>query len=340
MRIKRAHTLRDVADRVGVGPATASVVLNGARSGTRVSEKTRAALLQAARDLDYRPNAVARSLRTRRTGIVGYFSGYSFIDPRSPYIAEVMAGLQGACAERSLDLLLYTPHARHDAEEMASNLSNGRLDGLIFTAREEHPLVPILARTGLPVVAIADALRGVPSVVPDAAEGGRLQARHLYGLGHRRVLYVPADSRFPSVEEREAAFRAEAAGFGMVVETGEPMPGFSAPDGPCPALPASDLARLEAGCTAAVVWDDEPAYRYLDALAAVGGYDVSVVGYNGCRPNIAPRWDLTTVSAHWSAVASRAIEILDDLIAGRDVTASTVLPVTLVAGATTFAPAR
>ncbi len=82
MRTKRAHTLRDVAERVGVGPATASVVLNGSRSGTKVSEKTREAILQAARELNYRPNALARSLRTRRTGIVGYFSGYSFIDPR------------------------------------------------------------------------------------------------------------------------------------------------------------------------------------------------------------------------------------------------------------------
>lgn len=334
MRSPRAHTLRDVAEKAGVGPATVSVVINGSRSGTKVSERTREAILQAARDLDYRPNALARSLRTRRTGIVGYFSGYSFIDPRNPYIAEVMAGIQSACAEHGLDLLLYTPHSGHTAEEIAANLSNGRLDGLILTASEDHPIVPLLFRSHLPVVAIADALPGVPSVVVDSAEGGRLQARHLHALGHRRVLYLPADALFASVAEREAAFRTEAASLGMEVRAGEPIPGFNLPDAPPSLIPTSDLRQIQGGCTAVVLWDDGAAYRYLDGLADAGLSHVSVVGYNGCQPTVSPRWNLTTVRAHWPTVAATAVTRLADLIAGRDVPETTILPVDLIAGAT------
>ena len=338
MRSKRAHTLRDVAERVGVGPATVSVVINGSRSGTKVSERTREAILQAARELNYRPNALARSLRTSRTGIVGYFSGYSFIDPRNPYIAEVMAGLQSACAERGLDLLLYTPHAGHTAEEIAANLANGRLDGLILSAREDHPIVPLLVDSHLPVVAISDALAGVPSVVPDSAEGGRLQARHLHALGHRDVLYLPADNDFPSVREREMALRDEATALGIRVRTGEAIPGFRLPGEALPPIPAVDLAHLDASCTVVVVWDDGPAYRYLDMLAAAGRSDVSVIGYNGCQPTVAPRWDLTTVRAHWPTAAARAIAVLDDLIAGHDVAPLTILPIDLISGATATSP--
>ena len=61
-------TLRDVAERVGVAQATASAVLNGTRSGTRVSDKTRKELLAVAEQMGYRPNELARSLAKRPIG--------------------------------------------------------------------------------------------------------------------------------------------------------------------------------------------------------------------------------------------------------------------------------
>src|SRR4051812_370200 len=109
MADNRPATLRQIADRVGVGPSAVAVVLNGARSGTKVSEKTRTAIQEAAKEMNYRPNVLARSLRRRRTGIVGFYSGYEFIDPRNQYIAEVMSGLQEGCGIHGLNLLLHTP---------------------------------------------------------------------------------------------------------------------------------------------------------------------------------------------------------------------------------------
>ncbi len=337
-------TLKEIATRAGVGTAAASVVLNGARSTSRVSEANRQAILRAADELNYRPNGLARSLRSRRTGIVGYFSGYECIDPRNGYIAEVLSGLQSACVGFGLDLLLYTPHADLTPEKVVDSLADGRLDGLIVTARPDHPIVPMLAEAHLPVVAIADPLLGIPSIVADSREGGRLQARHLWSAGHRRVLYLPADYPFPSVLDRQEGFLDEAAALGMEVGVGGAIhghhPELRSVEGKPMLLSGEDFARLrgENRATAIVAWDDALAHCVVTQLVREGlnvPADVAVVGYNGCPSATELRWDLTTVRAPFRDMAALAVGTLHRLIAGESVPDLQTLPVTLIPGATT-----
>jgi len=341
---RRPATLREIAERVGVGPSTASVVLNGAKSGTKVSEVTRQAILEAAKELNYRPNAVARSLRMRRTGIIGFFSGYEYIDPRNQYIAEVMSGLQAGCAAHGLNLLLFTPNSGHTEAEIVGNLADGRLDGLVITARPEHPINALLAGSHLPVVAIADRIPELPSVLVDAAEGGRLQARHLAEKGHRRVLYVPSDYPFPSVVERYRSFHEEAALLGLTVIEGSPVSGHlddrNLPSGINLRLSKEDISNLYGAnrVTAIQCWDDTPAYRIATQIADLGlrvPLDVAIGGYNGCAPSVEPRWKLSTVSASWPNVGAAAIDVLNASIEGREYAHETILPVHFVAGTTT-----
>lgn len=344
MSAHKPATLKQIALRAGVGTAAASVVLNGSRSTSRVSDANRKAILQAADEMNYRPNGLARSLRNRRTGIIGYFSGYDCIDPRNQYVAEVMSGLQAACVGFGLDLLLYTPHADLTAEKVVSSLCDGRLDGLILTALPDHPIVPMLAEAHLPVVAIADPLPGIPSVVADSREGGRLQAGHLYGRGHRRVLYLPSDFPFPSVVDRQEGFLEEAAKLGMEITVGRPIHGHH-PElrtvANKPLLMSDeelDLLRRPNGITAVQCWDDAPAYRIATQLATAGFEvpgQIGVMGYNGCLPAMELRWELSTVRAPFREIASRAVETLHRLIAGEEAPSLQSLPVTIVPGATT-----
>ena len=336
-------TLKEIARRAGVGTAAASVVLNGSRSTSRVSELNRQAILKAADELNYRPNGLARSLRKQRTGIVGYFSGYDCIDPRNGYIAEVLSGLQAACVPLGLDLLLHTPHADLNPRSVVDSLSDGRLDGLIVTALREHPIVSLLAEAHLPVVAIADPLADIPSVVADSRHGGRLQARHLYAKGHRRVLYLPADFPFPSVLDRQEGFAEEAAVLGIAVDFGQPIHGNHPEiDGLLdkPTLMAPDdlaLLRCPHRATAVVVWDDAPAHRVASQLVSEGmnvPADVAVVGYNGCSTLVEPRWNLSTVRAPFREMAGLAVQTLHRLIARESVPDLQSLPVTFVPGAT------
>lgn len=339
----RPVTLRDIADRVGVGPATVSVVLNGSRSGTKVSETTRAAVLKAASELNYRPNALARSLRTRRTGIIGFFSGYQYVDPRNEYIASVISGMQAGCQANDLDLLLYTPQVSHTAEDIVRNLADGRFDGLVVTARPEHPIAHLLASAQLPVVAIADPLPDLPCVLADAAEGGRLQARYLARKGHKKVLYVPSDYPFLSVLDRYEGFFEEATCLGMEVVMATPVSGH----GPVAdweversvKLSEADMSCLQSEhpCTAIQCWDDAPAYRIASQLAEAGisvPQQVAVMGYNGCTTSVEPRWKLTTICANWPQVGETAVQVLAAMIQGRNYATETVLPVHLVEGNT------
>lgn len=338
--MKKPATLKEIAAHAGVGTAAASVVLNGAKSGTRVSDEKREAIIRVARELNYRPNGLARSLRMRRTGIVGYFSGYECIDPRNEYIAAIMGGLQAGCAGLGLDFLLYTPHIDLSPESVVANLSNGRLDGLIVTARPEHPISSLLAEAHLPVVAIADPLPGIPSVVADSHHGGRLQARHLADKGRWRVLYIPSDYPFLSVLDRYEGFIAEAEALGMEVVVGRPVHGYHPEiDRHESLLHPEDMTRfrMSDAPTAVVAWDDAPAHRIASQLADAGLHvpeQVAVVGYNGCVPATEPRWKLSTVRAPWHGVGQAAVRTLHRLIEGAEVPLITTLPVEMIAGGT------
>jgi len=344
MNRNRPATLKEIALRAGVGPAAASVVLNGAKSGTRVSDETRDAILRAAQELNYRPNALARSLRTKRTGIVGYFSGYECIDPRNQYIAEILSGIQNGAAKRGMDILLYTPQSGHTPEEIVGNLQNGRLDGLILTGLPGHPLAHLLTESYLPAVAIADPIPGLPSVVADNEMGSRLQARHLFERGHRRVLYRPSVFPFPSTLDRWRWFKDEADVLGIQVIVGAPVNGHDhwterIRREDWDLIPA-DAAHLEGPdrCTAIVCWDDVPAYRtasYLERRGLRVPEDVAVIGFNGIDPGVEPRWRLTTIQANWPHVGETAFEVLNQALEGMTPPAQTITPVRLEVGETT-----
>ena len=77
----------------------------------------------------YRPNAIARSLRSRRTNIIGLYSGYRYIDPRNPFMAPIIGGLQAGCAEHRKDLLLHTVFRGDSTDDIYAELADGRIEG-------------------------------------------------------------------------------------------------------------------------------------------------------------------------------------------------------------------
>ena len=134
-------TLRDVAKLAGVSPFTVSTVLNGARSSTRVSDATRERIHAAAKELGYRPNALARSLQSRRTNIIGLYFGYGSLEPHDPFHAEVLTGLQRGCEAFRKDLMIHYSFHKHSVDEVFSELAGGKIDGLVLLTSSKDPLV-------------------------------------------------------------------------------------------------------------------------------------------------------------------------------------------------------
>lgn len=323
-------TLRDVADRVGVSVNTASFVLNGSRSGTRVAPATRDALLAASRELGYRPNEVARALRRQRTRLIGFFSQFGYLGGEDAFLAELVGGAQAACAEARHDLVLHSIPLTGSVDDLGGALADRRIDGLILFAPGADGLADEIVESRLPAVSVVEPLGSLPAVLVDDAAGGRLQAERLAERGRRRAVYRGWHAPIASARNREAGFRA-AAELGIRIATGRTMfPGSEI------GLTPAERAALDDGA-AFVCWTDDAARLTCDALVAEGlrvPKDAAVVGFNATPLPCEPRWRLTSVHAPWREVGATAVRRLFSLIDDEAAPEAGPLPVHLVPGAT------
>ncbi len=201
--------LKDVARAAGVDPSTASRVLRGdPRQAVRAD--TRERILEAARALQYRPNALARGLRTRRTDTIG------LVIPSLDNLgfSEVIHGIQSAAAEAGKLVIIVEADAlrriRHgSAEHYARLISDGRVDGLIVAfATLDDELVAQLADRALPLVLVNRRTVGVHgSVVVDDEVGSTQAIRHLIELGHQRIGFVGLEADTDTARRRERGYR-------------------------------------------------------------------------------------------------------------------------------------
>ena len=338
----RGATLKDVAVLAGVGPATVSVALHGSRSGTRVSEETRRRIQKAAEELRYRPNALARSLKGGRTHIFGYYRYFS-PGPPSAFDAEVIAGLQEGCNAERMDLLLQGAFEGRSSQEVYARLSDRRMDALILLTFPDDPLAEHLRGEELPVVAIADAIPGIPSVVADDAQGGRLMAAHLYEKGHRDVVYIDLRRSPVSMARRYAGFLSEAQAREMTVET-YLTDNAGPPDWGVPAWDDPEFVALFSGelrgrrPTAFACWSDVGAIALRKRLQERGvrvPEEAAIIGFDGIELYGMTLGGLTTISSPMLAVARTAVSLLCQRLRGEIVPEETVLPVSLRPGDTT-----
>lgn len=214
--------LREVAARAGIGMATASAVLNGSRSNTRVSEATRQRILTAAKEMGYYPNALARSLSGRPTRTLGvlFCLERASVAVANPYAFTVFQGLTTGAADAGYDVTLFT-EPWHDAKCSGGILRSGRTDGVLLIAvTTDSDILASLAETGLPAVALSSSgSPDISSVDVDNPAGARLATRHLLGLGHRRIAHLPGDDNLISSVERRDAFSATLTEAGVAAGT-------------------------------------------------------------------------------------------------------------------------
>ncbi|MFB4310562.1 LacI family DNA-binding transcriptional regulator [Actinomadura sp. GTD37] len=202
-----AHpTLEDVAARAGVSRALVSLVMRGS---PKVGRERREAVLEAARELGYRPNVMARGLAAGRTGIVGVL----LADLHDPESAAVHDGLAEEAARRDVRLLLTTGGGRTARERTAvEDLLGLRLDGVVLAG----PRIPAAeidrAAAGSAVAVVGRTLRSanVDCVTGDDAGAAEHAIAHLASLGHRRIACLDLGSR-PSRLRRAVAGRAAVA---------------------------------------------------------------------------------------------------------------------------------
>lgn len=323
-----ATTIADVARRAGVSTATVSRVLAGVGPAR---PETRDRVESAARELGFRPSDVARSLKRRSTLTIGLI----VTDIENPYFPQLVKAVEDAAIAEGYAILLCS--ADEDPDREASYLDvlvERRVDGIIVAASSlganqgawlAHPPLPVvLVNTSAPAVEL-------PSIASDNRAGGRLAARHLLELGHRRFGYLMPPPRNLDAPERLAGVRAELVAAGIEVEDG----GSSGGDARDAGLAVSDGAPTviggEAAMTELLARTPQPtaivAYNDLMAIGAMRAIrrcglavpgDISLVGFDDVAFAAYVDPALTTLRQQTAEMGRWAVATLTEQMAGRE----------------------
>ncbi len=216
----------DVARESGFSRTTVSYVLNG-RTDVSIPQPTRSEILRVAAALGYRPNSIARSLVSRRTRTLGVMVP----SLESAFEAEIVNGIQEACARRDYRMLLtYYRKSEGVGDELgqARLLLENRVEGLISLSSHLGPAAARVwlddaAADGVECVLVdqcygTDAGRGVDCVVSDDVAGARVAVRHLLELGHRRIGHLAGPVDATPARERRAGYDKALSEAGMQVD--------------------------------------------------------------------------------------------------------------------------
>ncbi|MBI3962744.1 MAG: LacI family DNA-binding transcriptional regulator [Deinococcus sp.] len=305
--------IRDVAKLAGVSPATVSRVLNRPEL---VAERLRDQVHRAMARLGYAPNALARGLRTRHTGVLGLIVP----DIAHPFFAEVVRGVEDVASREGYRVFLCNTDENPDKEEKyVAELLNHRVEGIIFIS-SSNSRAQLTSSSDVPVVVVDRrvSLDDLHEVLCDDVLGGRLATEHLLSLEHRHLAFLGGPQVIPNNADRLRGCREALAQAQLALDQ---------------ALVAEVLVRVEAGERATEQLLDTG--RYFSALfaandlLAIGAVralrarglevpgDVSVVGYDDVwfAAHLSP--PLTTVAQPKRELGERAMQRLLALVRGQ-----------------------
>lgn len=323
-----------MAARAGVSQSTVSLVLSGSPRA-RIADATRTRVIEAARDLGYRPNLLARGLVQRRSFALGIVVS----DLDNPFFTEVVSGAERVAADAGYGVLL--GDAREiPAGEHVQRLRERQVDGVILAGVALDAL-PEGALSGANVVVVDEPSATHPGVASDAFGAGRLAARHLLELGHRRLAFIGPASESHTFRMRERGFVAELREAGIPLPSARlrrARPSVAGGEGAMRAL-----LREDEGTTAVFCANDLTALGALKAGAAAGMTVPEGLSVVGCDDIEMARYvtpELTTVRVPARGLGARAARLLLLTLDGRDTGALTGKPleVQLVLRGTTAAP--
>ncbi|MGP3776049.1 LacI family DNA-binding transcriptional regulator [Streptomyces sp. SDT5-1] len=338
-------TARDVAQLAGVSRAAVSFVFSGRAEGN-LSARTQRRIKEAADTLGYRPDEVARSLRARRTGVIGMLSDSI---ATSPFAGRMVLGAMEAARARGHQVLLMESGSDGAAEaEAIAELRARRVDGIVCAAMDlstkDIPEALDPARTVL-----ANCLPGkegsYAAVVTDERAGGRSAVEALLAAGHRDIALVGGPKGNIAADDRALGFTDGMRAAGVKVLARRRLRvGWQIDEGYAAALRLLDTATPPTGVVCA---NDRVATGVLLAAARLGipvPERLSVVGYDDqdqMAAHLVPA--LTTVALPHHAMGARAVDtLLDAVESGEPVAAGRVqrLECPVVTRASVAAPAE
>ena len=329
-RPDRDARMEDIARHVGVSRAAVSFVLNNRRDA-RVSDGTRQRIIQAAHDLGYRPNAAARALAARRSGLLGMVTEVV----TSSFGPEAVRGAQDQAWNTGMFLMIAASEGRPEMEALAvERLLEQRVEGLIFASGPHQAVTVPAAASELPTVLLHcfDADRRLPAVLPDEEGGGYVGTRRLLDAGHRRIGLVNLEAHTAAAKGRLAGYIKALAEAGIAPDPALITHAAATSIGGYES--AAKLLDLPQRPTAVFCCTDRMAMGAYDAIKERGlsiPGDVAVVGFdNQLVISAYLRPALTTVALPFEEMGARSVALLVAALAGEEVPPVTVVECPLI----------
>ena len=311
----RKATSQDVADLAGVSRSAVSLVLNGRGDGN-ISADKQALIIEAARKLNYTPNAVALSLRSRRSSTIGVVTDWI---ATTAFGGKLLQGASDVAAAAGYLLLVIDTQDSSERERDAfERLQNRQVDGFLFAAQSMRPYEPgdeLRAAPGALANCFEPAERGA-AFIPDEVNGSKSVTKHLLDQGHRDIVLFTGTPDTVAAGLREQGFREAMTEAGLT----PPAPvvtGWDIDKGYVAATQV--LTGPDPRPTAIVCANDRAAVGAILAAAQLGVSvpgDLSVVGYDDDE-NVAPCMvpALTTVRLPHREMGEQAMRVVLDAVA-------------------------
>ena len=307
-------TIKDIAKKVGVTPATVSMVIN---NSPKISQRTKEKVMQAIKEMDYHPNYIGRSLVKGKTNNIAVVASFF----ASLFALESVRGIEQDLRKTQYNLILYSTRGSEENErDMLRRIYyEKRADGLIIISlKAEKEFVEEFKKEGVPVVFIEEIIEGAPTVKFNNIKGAYTATEHLIKKGRKNIVFVGGSGEKElSAEERMKGYKAALADndipfdennvievFNYSFEEGEDI--------------ISEIVSKERDIDAVFcAAGDITAIGVMDAAKNRGisvPDDLAVIGYDDIYISNLTTPSLTTVRQPISQMGMRAFELLMDMV--------------------------
>ena len=289
---RKPVSLKELAARLDLSPATVSLVINGSRVADSIPQETKERIFAAVKKFKYRPNFFARSLRAQRSFTIGVIVP----EVSDGYSASVMSGVEDHLLQEGYFYFVASHRHRPDLIDEYPRLFLERsIDGLIAVD------TPWTLSLSVPVVTVSghNQVSGVTNIVLDHKRAAEVALKHLYQLGHRQIAFIKGQEFSSDTEVRWANIEAVARQLGLPIVP--PLIAQLEGDSPSPQVGYQAAKRLLAAhkpFTALFAFNDISAMGAIRALREAGMQvpdDVSVVGFDDIQSAAYQNPGLTTV---------------------------------------------
>ena len=326
-------TMQNIADKAGVSKGTVSYVLNGKQKKARINKETCTKVIAIAESLGYRRNAIAQSMKTGKTNVIGVVGGL-----HSDYCMSIIKGINNVVSKNNYMIKLLPTDKTEDMKNAARQCVEQRLAGVICRSLSEEELEIVrseLIPNNIPIVLVDNSFSHdwCSRVISDDFDGAKQATAYLLKLGHRKIGFVTNDLSHGFSKVRYDGYERMMTDWGIKVQKNDI----------CCIDHGSKISNtqrnsikkflLQQKPTAIFCGSDPIAMKVMNVAYSLGikiPDDLSVIGFAGLTYTFFSSPALTTVKQSFIEMGSSAGEILLSEIKEKSPAKEIKLPVELI----------